>query len=330
MKYKHISSEERYLIDCLFNKERKSISKIAQILGRHKSSISRELKRNTGIDYSKNNLAIYDCEIALCKATKRQEHKWFFHKDKYQDFIQAFKNNFENKYAGVKSTWYFLKKKYPNIKFPSWRQVYNWIRSRNWILKPSDRLRKYYVKGRKRKIGLFSKFKSKLVFPIWMRPKIIDKRIEFGHYEADFIIGKKESGFSNLITLTERCSRMTFIKKIQTKNPMKCNSVLYKMIKENNLNVKSITIDNGIEFEKIGLLASWIDAKIYFCEPYASYQRGSNEHVNGLVRRTWKKGTNFSLISDEEIDKIQNKINEMRREIFDWKSSKDVFNMLSK
>ncbi|WP_318034619.1 IS30 family transposase [Mesomycoplasma lagogenitalium] len=87
------------------------------------------------------------------------------------------------------------------------------------------------------------------------------------------------------------------------------------------MNVKTITIDNGIEFEKIGLLASWLKCKIYFCEPYASYQRGTNEHSNGLIRRIYKKGADFSTISDKEILEIQEKINNMPRKIFNWMSS---------
>ena len=145
----------------------------------------------------------------------------------------------------------------------------------------------------------------------------------------DLIIGKREHGFENLITFQERQTRMVFIEKIQSKNPMKLNSKVYQLIKRNNLCVKSITIDNGIEFSKIGLLAKWLKCIVYFCEPFASYQRGSNEHVNGIIRRFWKKGTDFSLLSNNDILDTQNKINKMPRERFNWKSSYDVFNKIN-
>ncbi|MEJ3571947.1 IS30 family transposase [Ureaplasma urealyticum] len=112
---------------------------------------------------------------------------------------------------------------------------------------------------------MFSKFKNARVFPIWMRLKSIDLRLEFGHWEADLIIGKKENGYANLLTLVERTTMLVFIKKVFSKNHIKINSIIYRLIKENNLNVKTITIDNGIEFEKIGILGSWINGKIYFC-----------------------------------------------------------------
>ena len=74
----------------------------------------------------------------------------------------------------------------------------------------------------------------------------------------------------------ERKTRMVFIEKIKTKDPMKLNSKVYQLIKRNNLYVKSIAIDNVIEFSKIGLPAKWIKCHVYFCEPYTSYQRGMN------------------------------------------------------
>lgn len=80
---------------------------------------------------------------------------------------------------------------------------------------------------------------------------------------------------------------------------MKCNSAIYKIIKENNFIFKSITIDNGIEFEKIGLLAYCVGCLIYFCQPYVSYQRVNNKNINVLIRKERKKrrkeGTDFFL-----------------------------------
>ena len=89
--------------------------------------------------------------------------------------------------------------------------------------------------------------------------------------------------------------------------------------------MKSITIDNGIDFSKIDLLAKWIKCHVYFCEPYTAYQRGYNEHVNGIIRRFWKKRTDFSQLSCSDILDTQNKINKIPREIFNWKSSLDLF-----
>ena len=314
-----LSHNERYLIDILFNQEQKSISEIAKTLKRSKSTISRELKRNT-FD------GCYDHNVAQEKTIRRRWHNHSMYLLKYEKFTDQFIQKFDKRYSGIKTTYYKLQNNTTKI---TWRQIYNWIKSNRWEIKRKDSLRQYYLKGRKRKKGIFSKFTNSLIIPIWARPKYIDNRQEFGHWEMDLIIGKREHGFENLITFQERQTRMVFIEKIQSKNPMKLNSKVYQLIKRNNLCVKSITIDNGIEFSKIGLLAKWLKCIVYFCEPFASYQRGSNEHVNGIIKKKKKKGTDFSLLSNNDILDTQNKINKMPREIFNWKSSYDVFNKIN-
>ncbi|WP_282456346.1 IS30 family transposase, partial [Mycoplasmopsis arginini] len=87
----------------------------------------------------------------------------------------------------------------------------------------------------------------------------------------------------------------------------------------------TITIDNGIEFEKIGILARWMNIKIYRAEPYASFQRGSNEHWNGILRREFKKGFNFNTITQEKLDSVVNQINNMTREILNWKTPLQMY-----
>ena len=83
--------------------------------------------------------------------------------------------------------------------------------------------------------------------------------------------------------------------------------MIKKFVKRNKLYVKSITSDNGFKFGKIGILTKWLNCKVYYSNPYASYRRVSNENINGLVRRLYKKGTNFNEISDQEIYELQEK-----------------------
>ncbi|MGL4950763.1 MAG: IS30 family transposase [Mycoplasma sp.] len=316
MLYNQITNDERKIIDYLWNQQKRSISFIARELNRSKSTISRELKRNQTIDG-------YVFEIADEKYEKRQWHKHCMHTLKYEEFSKLFLKYYDKRCHGVEATYNKIINNHPNIKSPSLRQIFNWIKNNRWVIKRSNRLRQFYKRGGKRTVGIFSKFNNKRVLPIWTRPKYIDNRSIYGHWEVDLVIGKKTSGYANLLTLTERKTRETYISKIYSKNPMKCNSEIYKLIKKNNLQVNSITCDNGIEFEKIGLLANWLDCMIYFCEPYASYQRGSNEHANGIIRRWYKKGTNFSEVTDQEIIELQNTINNMPRKIFNWLSSSE-------
>lgn len=119
---------------------------------------------------------------------------------------------YDNKVCGVKAS--CEKMKDINCKKVSYRQFYNWINSGRWVLRKKDKLRQYYKKGEKRTNGIFSKFKDKRVLPIWVRPKCVDLRKEFGHWELDLIIGKKSNGFYNILTFVERKSRILFMTKI--------------------------------------------------------------------------------------------------------------------
>ncbi|MGY6172641.1 IS30 family transposase [Candidatus Mycoplasma pogonae] len=153
----------------------------------------------------------------------------------------------------------------------------------------------------------------------------MDLILEPNHYEINLIIGKKANGYSNLLTSTERISKKTFIKSIRTKNCHLVKKAIAELIQGNNLTVKTIAIDNGFEFNKIGLFAKRLNFLVYFCEPYDSYQRVSNEHANGLVRRFYKNGFDFSDLIPKDIEDLQDKINSMPREVFNWKCSKYIW-----
>lgn len=316
--YTHFSKEERFFIDLAFNQEKKSYSEIAKSLGKSKSSVYREIKRN-----SIDNNYVFD----LAEDISYRRH-WFtgdkFLK-KYNDFSCIFYKFYDKRYCGVYATMLKIKQLYPSIKMPSSRQVYRWINSNKWVIKRWDRLHKRYKKGRNRTVGIFNRINQLYVKPIWVRPKAIDNRSEFGHWEGDLIVGKQERPYMNIFTFNERKTRMLFVAFVSSKNPWRINSLIRDLIKKNNLLVKSITFDNGTEFERIGILAKWLNIDIYQCEPYASFQRGSNENLNGIVRRFLPKGTNLNSCSLEQLNEIVDKINNMPRKIFNGKSSKEMY-----
>ena len=100
---------------------------------------------------------------------------------------------------------------------------------------------------------------NKYVFPILLRPKSTNLRQFYGDWEVDLIIGSKYKNHDHLLTFVERCSRKVFIVKVKNKNPFKINSVIKKLVETNKLYVRSITSDNGFEFDKIGILAKWLN-----------------------------------------------------------------------
>lgn len=288
--YKQLSDNERFFIGISFNAYGKSISDIARELKRDKSTISREMERNC------DDFGYYDPKIAIAKEYWRsKKHKHMFNAQKHSTLGKYFKKHYEKRYHGVAVTLQEARKALPKRCCLSERQVYRLINSNRWVIKKKDRLRPYYVKGRKRKVGIFTKIKSAWIIPIWMRSEIINACLEPGHFEGDLIIGVKKNGHKNIVTLNCRMTGKLFATFVDSKDPWKVNAAFRKLIKDNNLQIKSLTLDNGKEFERIGVLAQQLNFKVYVCEPYASYQRGKNENLNGMVRRTWKKRNRLQL-----------------------------------
>ena len=160
-KLNKLSHNEHFLIDILFNQERKSISEIAKILQRSKSTISFELKRNTFDGY-------YNHKTAQAKTIERRWHNHSMYLLKYKEYTKEFTKIFDKRCSGIKTTFYKL---LINTLKPNWWQICNWIKSNCWSVKRKDLLRKTCVKGVKRSKGIFSKFTNSFVIPIWARPK---------------------------------------------------------------------------------------------------------------------------------------------------------------
>ncbi|WPL37909.1 IS30 family transposase [Malacoplasma iowae] len=205
--YKHLTKEERCLIYFLWNKEKYSMNKIAKILNKNKSTISRELKRNT------SSTGIYYSSSAHKKYIRRKSNCHMFFMLKY--FTDLFIQKFNPKSHGVEATIFWIKENYPLVKVPSARQVFRWINSKIWKIQRRDCLRRKYVKGKRRKIGIFSKIDGKYCIPYSLRPEKINNRKEFGHWEADLIVSKRQSGYYHLLTLVERKTRLAIIRKIK-------------------------------------------------------------------------------------------------------------------
>lgn len=324
MNYTHINYEERVLIEHYFNLNY-SINKIAKEINRSASTISRELKRNFD-----SNIMNYNSNSASQLARKRRYHRFYFKFFSIREEYEAFNDIFTNVYN--KTIWtvellHFAAKYLFKFKCPSLRTTFNWIKSGNWVLVHKDLLRKSYVKGGKRKntTVVDRLVQSEYVIPYWARPKEINNRSEFGHWEIDLICGKNARGHYHIITLVERQTRFAFTEKIKGKHPDNLNRILLKMIAKYNIPVFSITTDNGFEFRKLGLIGYKLGICIYQCDKYASWQKGSDENWNGLFRRFFPKGTDFNDISPEEIQRVTTLINKRLRKTLNYKSAEELY-----
>ena len=167
---------------------------------------------------------------------------------------------------------------------------------------------------------------------IELRPDISD-RVEFGHWEIDCVVGKREGKSTCLMTLVERKTRYGITVLIPKKSK-KCIVNALKKIKAKFGKYfydvfKTITADNGCEFkDAIGMslaLKNGKKVKIYFAHAYHSWERGTNENFNKMIRRYYPKGTDFTTITSKELQLIINKINNYPRKQFSFETSASLF-----
>ncbi len=158
----------------------------------------------------------------------------------------------------------------------------------------------------KRKRGLGSKIINQV--SIDNRPKHIELREEVGHWEGDLIIGKKHK--SAIGTIVERKTRFTLIIKLDSKKADEVAKMFSKKLNQlQEIFKKSMTYDNGIEMAKHEKITQKTGMKIYFAPPYSSWERGTNENTNGLIRRYLPKGTDLNLVDEKKLLSIQEKLN---------------------
>lgn len=152
------------------------------------------------------------------------------------------------------------------------------------------------------------------------RPEVVDKNIEFGHFEGDSVEGRNHK--SGVHTEIERLTRMYFAIKVDAINSteaLKAQTVMFS-----GLPVKSVTLDNGRE-NHLHYKLNKLGIKTYFADPYSSWQRGSNEYHNGLLRRYFPKKTDFSKVTQKDIDDVVWEINNRPRKCLGYFTPNEVF-----
>jgi len=155
------------------------------------------------------------------------------------------------------------------------------------------------------------------------RPPEIETRKTVGHWEGDLINGSSGSG--NLVTLVERNTRFSLIGRTDSKNASEVTAEMCKLF--NSLpssTLSSLTLDNGKEFSQHEQLTEQVGMDVFFAYPYHSWERGSNENLNGLIRRLHPKGSSFLNIDTKELDRIEHFVNDRPRKCLGWKTPREV------
>jgi transposase, IS30 family len=178
-------------------------------------------------------------------------------------------------------------------------------------------------RGTKRK-GLETRGKLPNVTEIHERPLSVENRGRYGHWEGDHIVGKDHK--SAIGTIVERKSRYLMIVPLHRGKDAESTRIAFKDRFDTlpSKAKKTMTYDRGKEMSEHELFTDQSGVKVYFADPYSPWQRGTNENTNGLIRMWFPKGTDFSLVTREELQRVEDLINNRPRKCLDWKTPKEV------
>ena len=154
------------------------------------------------------------------------------------------------------------------------------------------------------------------------RPPEVELRITVGHWEGDLVVGANATGY--LVTLVERVTRYTLVGWSATKEADEVKSVIIRLLAAIGVACTGITFDNGKEFARHAEIAKALKADVFFARPYHSWERGTNENTNGLIRRLYPKSESFASIGGEDLRRIDTFLNDRPRKCLGWKTPREV------
>ena len=154
------------------------------------------------------------------------------------------------------------------------------------------------------------------------RPPEVELRITVGHWEGDLVVGANATGY--LVTLVERVTRYTLVGWSATKEADEVKCVVIRLLAAFGVACTGITFDNGKEFARHAEIAKALKADVFFARPYHSWERGTNENTNGLIRRLYPKSESFASIGGEDLRRIDTFLNDRPRKCLGWKTPREV------
>lgn len=307
-KYKQLTLEQRYQIHALL-KAGQSGAEIGKIIGVHKSTITRELKRN----WSKRG---YRPQFADKQALRRRAEKagpripesvWTEIEAEIKKYSSPDQVSGKRRSEGLQSVsheWI-----YQHIYQDKRRggELYTYLRRR---------------KKRRKRYGSYSKrgvWKNQI--SIDERPQVVTEKIRIGDWELDTVIGKGHN--QAIVTMVDRKSKLLRMKKVEQKTGNLTKQAICNEL--NGLTVHTLTSDNGREFSEHETIAKTLNAGFYFCHPYSSWERGLNENTNGLIRQFFPKHMKFDTITDEHVKQVEDNLNNRPRKSLGYKSPNEVY-----
>ena len=314
--YHHVTRDIRCQIYALKSMGH-SLGSIALAVGRDKSSISREISRNTGGRG-------YRFKQADAKAMERRSKASRTPKKLTQTLIAIIEEKLlKEEWSPEQIAGRLEKEGIANI---SHEAIYQHI----WKDKRTGgRLHKHLrhngKKYNKRSSGKAGRGCIPNRVDIDDRPPVVEDKARIGDWEGDTIIGLHHRGA--IVSYVDRCSKFTVLKILENRTAERVTQATIDTLGDGTLPVLTITYDNGKEFSEHSKIASALKASCYFAKPYHSWERGLNEHTNGLVRQYLPKKTDFTQVSDATVQRIAEKLNNRPRKVLGYKTPQEVLTL---
>jgi IS30 family transposase len=315
MSHCHLTLEERYTIQSL-KARGEPISFIAATLERSESTIRREISRSgtpKKYDHKKASRAAKKRRSRCSNGRRIGKETMRYVKQKLKKLWSP------EQIAGTLR----LRKTGTPAQLVSVKWIYNFIRKDKkaggtlWAY-----LRCQKIRRKKYGTGLSKRGTIPGRVDISERPKIVKKRIRFGDWEGDTIIG--EGHHQAIISLVDRMTRYTILIKITAKKSAVVTPAIIKRLFRFKANNRTITFDNGAEFSGHKSIKKKLKIDVYFARPYSSYERGTNENTNGLVRQCFPKKTSFAIITKRGLKKFENLLNNRPRKCLGFRTPAEM------
>jgi IS30 family transposase len=310
--YTQLTQEQRYQIYA-FMKAHFSKTNIASEIGVHKSTVSREMKRNRG----KKG---YRPKQAHCMSVERRTkaHKFVKLTPPAIALInECIRQDFSpEQVSGFLARMHHLRISHETI----YQHILNDKTKGGTLYR---HLRLSHKKRRKRYGSHDRRGQIKGRVSIDERPAIVDARERIGDWEINTIIGKQHKGA--LLTLVERKTKFTLIRKLEKKQADLVAEATIHLLKPYKETVCTITADNGQEFAHHEYIKEQLHTTVYFAHPYHAWERGLCENTNGLIRQYFPKGMRFETITDEHVHVAMNRLNARPRKTLGYKTPNEVF-----
>lgn len=310
MSYTQLTCEQRYQI-CVLLKAGHNGTQIARLVGCHKSTISRELRRNRG----KRD---YFAQLAqnLAQKRRRRSHAPRIAAETWAVVERLLRQDWSPEQISGR-----LKlEKLPTV---SPERIYQYVYADKRSGGTLYRHLRSQKKQRKRYGGYIRRGQIPNRTSIDKRPQIVAQKRRFGDWEGDTIIGARHKGA--ILSATERRSKLTQLAKLESKTAeeLKCESIVLLGPLADKMH--TMTLDNGKEFCEHEAIAAALKIRIYFTHPYASWERGLNENTNGLVRQYFPKKYDFSQITNADVQRVAELLNNRPRKTLGYRTPNEVF-----